>query len=71
MIGDGLIYNSPEVYMGYSYTACQRSEHLIYNGLNAQRLQGQDWRNQQLWIMALLQFAHLGRELTADWGHEV
>jgi len=33
MITDGFIYNSPEVYMGYSYTSCQRSEHLIYNGL--------------------------------------
>ncbi len=71
MIGDGLIHNSPEVYMGYSYPACQRSEQLIYKGLDAQRLQGQDWRYQLLWIMTLPRFEHLGRELTADWGHEV
>jgi len=48
MITDGFIYNSPEVYKGYSYTSCQRSEHLIYNGLNAQRLQGQGRCYQQL-----------------------
>lgn len=37
MIGDGLIHNSPEVYMGYSYPACQRSEQLICKGLDAKK----------------------------------